>query len=191
MSLPDELCSTVLSYCDYPTRQRFVGSSKDGKRRAQRSDGWLTVRRSFCAHLLARAGAPTAFLTHFDATRAMPWIERRDLAYCGSTGYIDFLTPQEFGDGKPVLCGKDPAGRFYLAVSYIWRRRSGVACLFQRYSDDASLFVNAYDDLSEAVFSSNFSEKQSRIAEHHECLLKLATEGAVTLASGEEILLSA
>ena len=185
--LPGDVISLVLPFCDYPTRQRVGGSDNETKRRVQSSDGLRAAHQKLCTELLTQAGAPQGFLRHLDATNTMHLMERRDLDHCGHAGYIDFLTARAFVGGKPVCYGKDPAGRFYLAVCYLQRRQSDVACLFQRYSDDVSLFVNSCDDFSGCVFTSHFSEAKPRIAAHHRNILKLATDGAVVLESGEEI----
>ena len=160
--------------------RRKAASTKDG----------AEVRRQWGAERLAEAGAPEGLLRHLDVGMALQWMEKKDLSHGGSTGYIDYLTPRDFASEKPVLYGRDPCGRFYLAACFVWRNRTDVACLFQRYCDDRAFFVNCLDGISEEVFTSNLSMDRSRLAEHHANLLELVARGTFALPSGEQVYLT-
>jgi len=119
-------------------------------------------------------------------------MERRDLARSGSTGYIDYLTPRDFGARKPVMFGVDPCGRFYIAASFAWKDQRDVACLFQRYSDAPYLFVNCLDCISREVFTSNLASGDTRrLSEHHANVLELISRGSFAMPSGELVYLAA
>jgi hypothetical protein len=177
----------VLPCGDAVTRARLAACSRQLARKAAGLPDGAKVRARWAADRLSAAGAPPGVTRRLDA-RALRWMEKRDLAHGGQTGYIDYLSPRDFGS-KPVLYGQDPGRRFFLAVSFVWRGRTGLACLFQRYSDDSSFFVNCPDCLSEGVFSSNLSG--GRLSEHHADILELVSCGMCTLPSGETVYLTA
>jgi len=182
----------VFPFGDFLARSRMAACNRLLRREATSAEDGPEVRRRWATERLLEAGAPDGLLRHLDAGPSLRWMERRDLAYGGSTGYIDFLTPRDFGPGKPALYGRDPCGRFYLAASYVWRGRTGVACLFQRYCDDPAFFANCLDRISEEVFTSHFcAEGRSRISEHHADVLELVSRGTYELPSGESVYLTA
>lgn len=159
------------------------------RRKAASAKDAVEVRRRWGVERLAKAGAPEGLLRHLDVGLALKWMELRDLPHAGSTGYIDYLTPRDFVSERPVLYGRDPCGRFYLAACFLWRNRTDVACLFQRYGDDRSFFVNCLDGISEEIFTSSLSVDRSRLAEHHANLLELVMQGKFELPSGEPVYL--
>ena len=158
-------------------------------RKAASAKDAVEVRKRWGAERLAAAGAPEGLLRHLDVGLALKWMKLRDLAHAGSTGYIDYLTPRDFVSERPVLYGRDPCGRFYLAACFVWRNRTDVACLFQRYGDDRTFFVNCLDGISEEIFTSSLSVDRSRLAEHHANLLELVMQGQFELPSGEPVYL--
>jgi hypothetical protein len=184
--------SHVLPLCDFVDRSRMAVCSRTLRRAAAMAKDGVEVRRRWAAALLARAGAPECLLRHLDAGSALRWMERRDLVRAGTTGYIDYLTPRDFGARKPVTFGLDPCGRFYVAASFAWNERTGVACLFQRYSDVRYLFVNCVDCISREVFTSNLDSRgESHLSEHHANVLELISRGSFAMPSGELVYLAA
>ena len=186
---PNEVLGLLLSFCDHLTRLRFSISSRDVREYERSSEGREEALLSFCTGVLSRSGAPPGLVKALDVTQALRRMERRNLEGSGPTGYLDWLTPRDFGK-KPILYGQDPVGRFYVAICFIWRSRVHVTCLFQRYSDDQELFVNTHDVLYGGVLTSHFDHKCPRLNDHHVKLLTLVSNGSVTLASGEEVVLA-
>ena len=68
----------------------------------------------------------------------LPW---KDEFHAGGTGYIDGIRPDDLTD--PVMCGKDPWDRSFMALKYTCKREDrdettiGAVAIFQRYSDEA------------------------------------------------------
>ena len=187
LMLPDDILESTLAFCDHLTRQRFGSSSPGNGACVRRSAGRKAALKEFCEGALLRAGAPPGLMVRLGVVDSLRHMRRYDLPSSSAAWgveYIDFLTPRDFS------VGCDHMGRFYLALSYVWRRGAGVACLFQRYKDNVTLFVNAYDALSEAVVSSSFFGELARIAPHHADLLTLVRCGTVVLEGGEEIFLA-
>lgn len=191
------LYARVLPYSDFLTMMRVARCSIESNKEVLQQVCLCKARKLFIHTLLLEAGAPTSILMNIDASKSIQWMHKLNLERCGYTGYIDNITSEEFPKDKPVLYGKDPHQRFYIALRYIWRGRSGIACLFQRYTEDSEFFVNCCDCISDrTVFTSRFvTVKESRhssrsmIAKHHTILLELATNGMVTLESGEDVIL--
>lgn len=197
MSLPpDILLLRVAPFCDFPTLLRLAECSVTASKGVARGEFLMQARRAFAEQRLTQAGAPKELVARLNnLPKAIEWMRRHDLERMGSTGYIDFLTSTSFSPSKPVLYGKDLIGRFYVASCYVWNNHLDVACLFQRYSDDDTFYVNSRDSLSDyAVYTSNLASKSNShrgMATHHEDLLQLAMTGAVQLESGEEVYLLA
>ena len=185
----DILVLHVFPFGDFITRLRMAACNLLTMRKAASAKDAVEVRKRWGAERLAAAGAPEGLLRHLDVGLALKWMKLRDLAHAGSTGYIDYLTPRDFVSERPVLYGRDPCGRFYLAACFVWRNRTDVACLFQRYGDDRTFFLNCLDGISEEIFTSSLSVDRSRLAEHHANLLELVMQGQFELPSGEPVYL--
>jgi len=93
--------------------------------------------------------------------------------------------------GKLVKFGLDPHGRFYLAANFVWKAQSGMACLFQRYTDSPSFFVNCLDHVTDEIFSSNLtSDGKGRLSSHHFDTLQLVSKGTFMMPSVESVYLA-
>lgn len=182
---PAELWSAhLLPALDYLSRVRYACCNTKAREEAMASAGLYDARTARAEALLLRAGAPPGLVLRLDVSLAWKWMERRDSAFAVESGYVDYLTPLDFGPNHPVLYGRDVFDRFCLAASFTWRNETSVACLFQRYSDDRSLFVNCRDRMSGDIEVSKVCvdwREPDVMAGHHARILDLVSRGSCDL----------
>ena len=74
----------------------------------------------------------------------------------GSTGYIDFIKKSDLGDFN-VVKGKDMYGRYFLTLKVIGEyndhTQEYIQTFFQRYSNRADLWMDAYADSQEFLYT--------------------------------------
>jgi len=64
----------------------------------------------------------------------------------GDTGYIDFITKEDFPTGSNVVYGYDKFNRFFLSVLYCETKQPEhhhIMTIYERYSNDPHLIVSA------------------------------------------------
>jgi hypothetical protein len=182
-SISSDVLSKVASFLTWPAWCRAAQIGDAAARRA---------RELHATVVLDRVGVPLWIRLGVGEELLATSARRVELDGKTFTGYIDFVDSYDFPSGSALIYGRDFYGRFFLSCRFAWEGEdeARVVTLFQRYSDDDGIFVDAGQHLSPCWFVSRtdvvgFGEVDAgiarKLAPEHMTLFELIRAGRVSV----------
>ena len=181
----DDIAEHIINKCDLRSLECLSSVSKHTREITHQQLIKLQIEECF----------PEFFKSYIDYTKLASLSPRKMLndPRCGITGYIDYLTFNDFDRRKTnILYGWDTHNRFFISTMYTRddKPKRYIATFFQRYTSSPGFYVsceNTYDGGNNCqTYNFVSSEKNDTTGTQYETLFQLLN-GVSTVNSNKSI----